>query len=84
MNRDAIAAESNHRPRSSKTEIVSQARDKAAATQIACAASAQLGNKIAVLALAGLEAPLGLIDHVNAALTAHDTIVAVPPAQRFQ
>jgi hypothetical protein len=35
-------------------------------------------------ALAGFEPPLGLVDDVNAALAAHDTIVAVTPAQRFQ
>jgi hypothetical protein len=35
-------------------------------------------------ALPGLEATLRLVDHVNAAFAAHDTIVAVTPAQRFQ
>jgi hypothetical protein len=35
-------------------------------------------------ALTGLEAALRLVDHVNAAFAAHDTIVAVTPAQRFQ
>jgi hypothetical protein len=35
-------------------------------------------------ALPGLETALRLIDHVNAAFAAHDTIVAVTPAQRFQ
>jgi len=48
------------------------------------ALSAQLGNRNNGLSLASLEATLGLIDHVNAALAAHDTIVAVTPAQRFQ
>jgi hypothetical protein len=36
------------------------------------------------LALPGFEAALGLIDDVNAALAANDTIVAVTAAQRFQ
>jgi hypothetical protein len=36
------------------------------------------------LALPRFEAALGLIDDVNAALAAHDTIVAVAPTQRFQ
>jgi hypothetical protein len=35
-------------------------------------------------ALTCLEAPLRLVDHVHAALAAHDTIVAVATAQRFQ
>ena len=35
-------------------------------------------------ALAGLEAPLRLVDHVDAAFAAHDAVVAVPAAQRFQ
>jgi hypothetical protein len=36
------------------------------------------------LALPGFEAALGLIDDVDAALAAHDTIVAMAPTQRFQ
>ena len=36
------------------------------------------------LALAGFEAALRLIDDVNAALAAHDPVVAVPTAKRFQ
>jgi hypothetical protein len=36
------------------------------------------------LALPGLETPLRLIDDVDAALAAHDAIVAVTAAQRFQ
>jgi hypothetical protein len=36
------------------------------------------------LALTSLEARAGLIDHVNAAPAAHDTVVAVTPAKRFQ
>ena len=36
------------------------------------------------LALPRFEATLGLIDDVDAALAAHDTIVAVTAAQRFQ
>jgi hypothetical protein len=35
-------------------------------------------------ALAGFEAALRLIDDVNAALPAHDPVVAVPTAKRFQ
>jgi hypothetical protein len=35
-------------------------------------------------ALAGFEPAMRLIDNVNAALAAHDTIVAVTAAQRFQ
>jgi hypothetical protein len=35
-------------------------------------------------ALARLEATMGLIDDVDAALAAHDAIVAMPAAQRFQ
>jgi hypothetical protein len=35
-------------------------------------------------ALAGLEAPVRLIDDVDPALAAHDAIVAVAAAQRFQ
>jgi hypothetical protein len=35
-------------------------------------------------ALAGFEAALRLIDDVNAALPAHDPVVAVPAAKRFQ
>jgi hypothetical protein len=84
MNREAMVQESNHRPGRSKAEICSQARDKAAAAQETRAASAQLGDHNSGLALPSLEAPLGLIDHVDAALTAHDTVVAVTPAQRFQ
>jgi hypothetical protein len=34
--------------------------------------------------LAGFEAPLRLIDDVNAALAAHDPVVAVTAAKRFQ
>jgi hypothetical protein len=36
------------------------------------------------LALAGLEAPLRLIDDVDAALAPDDAIVTVPATQRFQ
>jgi hypothetical protein len=36
------------------------------------------------LALAGLEAALRLVDHIDAALAAYDAIVAMPGAQRFQ
>jgi hypothetical protein len=35
-------------------------------------------------ALPGFEPALRLIDDVDAALAAHDTIVAVPTAERFQ
>ncbi len=35
-------------------------------------------------ALAGLEAALGLVDHVNTALAAHDTAIAVPVLQRAE
>src|SRR5205085_2195743 len=35
-------------------------------------------------ALAGLVALLGLVDDVNAALAAHDLVVAVAPTQRLQ
>jgi hypothetical protein len=34
--------------------------------------------------LAGLEAALRLVDHVDAALAAHEAVITVPPAQRFQ
>jgi hypothetical protein len=36
------------------------------------------------LTLAGFEAPLRLVDDVEAALAAHQTVVAVTTAQRFQ
>jgi hypothetical protein len=36
-----------------------------------------------LLALAGFKAALRLIDDVNAALAAHDPVVAVPTAKRF-
>jgi hypothetical protein len=35
-------------------------------------------------ALAGLEAPLRLVDDVKAALAPHQAVVAMAPAQRFQ
>ena len=35
-------------------------------------------------ALAGLEAAVGLVDHVNAALAAHDLAVAVPALERAE
>src|SRR4029077_5719470 len=35
-------------------------------------------------ALTGLKAAIGLIDDVDPALPAHQTIIAVPPAQGFQ
>jgi hypothetical protein len=35
-------------------------------------------------ALAGLKAAIGLIDDVDPALPAHQTIIAVPAAQGFQ
>jgi hypothetical protein len=35
-------------------------------------------------ALAGLEAPLRLVDDVNAALAPDEAIVSVPATQRFQ
>jgi hypothetical protein len=47
------------------------------------ATSEQLG-RIAILALTGLEAPLRLVDDVDAALAPHEAIVAVAAAQRFQ
>jgi hypothetical protein len=34
--------------------------------------------------LAGLEAPVRLVDDIDATLTAHQTIVAMAAAQRFQ
>src|SRR4051794_15455192 len=36
------------------------------------------------LALAGLEAGLGLVDHIDPALTPDNLVVAVPATQRFQ
>jgi hypothetical protein len=45
------------------------------------------GEKIASRvgsALTGLEAALHLVDHVNPALAANQTVVAVAAAQRFQ
>src|SRR4029077_19595698 len=36
------------------------------------------------LALAGLEAPLRLVDDVDPPLAPHDAVVAVPAAERFQ
>jgi hypothetical protein len=36
------------------------------------------------LALAGFEAALGLVDHVDPAFAADKAIVAVPTTQRFQ
>jgi hypothetical protein len=35
-------------------------------------------------ALAGLEATLRLVDHIDAALAPHDAVVAVAAPQRFQ
>jgi hypothetical protein len=55
-------------------------RSKAAAT-VVFGSSGKRGRD---LALPGLEAPLRLINDVHAALTAHDAIVAVTAAQRFQ
>src|SRR5579862_3233110 len=36
------------------------------------------------LPLAGLEAPLGLVDHINAAPPPHQLVIAVAAAQGFQ
>jgi hypothetical protein len=36
------------------------------------------------LTLAGLEAALRLVDHIDATFAAYDTIVAMPGAQRFE
>jgi hypothetical protein len=76
--------ESNHAPRPGKAEISSQARDKAAAAQASLRRFRPFEGEIGGSALARLEAPLGLVDHVNAAFAAHDTVVAVTPPQRFQ
>jgi hypothetical protein len=35
-------------------------------------------------ALTGLEAALRLVDHIDAAFAAHEAVVTMPPAQRFQ
>jgi hypothetical protein len=48
------------------------------------AATSEGLGRIAVLALPGLKAPLRLVDDVDAALAAHEAIVAVAAAQRFQ
>jgi hypothetical protein len=45
--------------------------------------AAEMGSR-AGLALTGLEAPVRLVDDVDAALTAHQAIVAMAAAQRFQ
>jgi hypothetical protein len=42
------------------------------------------GITLAGSALAGLEAPLRLIDHVNAAFAAHQTVIPMAAAKRFQ
>jgi hypothetical protein len=41
-------------------------------------------RRIAPLALPGLKASLRLVDDVDAALAAHEAIIAVSAAQRFQ
>jgi hypothetical protein len=64
--------ESNRRACRSKPENWSKAREE----------NGRRGG--ANLALAGLKTSLGLIDDVNAPLSAHDTVVAVPAAERFQ
>jgi hypothetical protein len=46
--------------------------------------STELAFKSTKSALAGLEAALRLIDHVDAALAAHETVVPMAAAQRFQ
>jgi hypothetical protein len=43
-----------------------------------------MGQRKPVSALPGFEAPIGLVDDVDAALTSHQAIVAVPAAQGFQ
>jgi hypothetical protein len=45
---------------------------------------ALLASAFGGLALAGFETALRLVDHIDAALAAHETVVPVPPAQRFQ
>jgi hypothetical protein len=42
------------------------------------------GSRRRSLALASFEAPVRLIDDVDAAFTPHDTIIAVATTQRFQ
>jgi hypothetical protein len=83
MNREAIAvslitARGAARLKYPHRRVIKQQRRRKPAPL-----SAPLGNRNNGLPLAGLEATLGLIDHVNAS-AAHDTIVAVTPAQRFQ
>jgi hypothetical protein len=84
MNREAmrlsvITARGTARLKYAHRRVIKQQRRRKPAPL-----SAPLGNRNNGLPLASLEATLGLIDHVNAALAAHDTIVAVTPAQRFQ
>jgi hypothetical protein len=48
------------------------------------AIAAQLSSARRRLALAGLEPAVRLVDHVDATLAAHDAVVAVATAKRFQ
>jgi hypothetical protein len=43
-----------------------------------------MGQPKPLSALPGFEAPIGLVDDVDAALTPHQAIVAMPAAQGFQ
>jgi hypothetical protein len=45
--------------------------------------AAEMGSR-AGLTLAGLETPVRLVDDIDAALAAHDAIVAMAAAQRFK
>jgi hypothetical protein len=60
------------------------ARPKYAHSPVNDGAIACSGSRRLHLALTGFEAPVRLIDDVDAALAAHDAIIAMPAAQRFQ
>jgi hypothetical protein len=63
--------------------MCSQAREISAAKRRQCSMTCGKRRRDS-LTLPGFEAALGLIDDVDAALAAHDAIVAVTAAQRFQ
>ncbi len=55
-----------------------------AGPQVSWLAKTEKLYRIARLALPGFEASLRLVDDVDAALAAHEAIIAVSAAQRFQ
>jgi hypothetical protein len=76
-NRFAMTHKSSPRVWRDKAEICALGMNNAAATGQPKPAA----PLAATSALPGLETPLCLVDHVNAAFAAHDTIVAVTAAQ---